>query len=121
MVTALSLFCAFSLTHTNIFIYALFFFQWGPIINDGNGTKVWSWDKRTYLKGQYGAGPRLLEKIPMPPKWDPSRGYKLQVASARRSLPERQIGLERLCLGTFNFEGGCVSMSRMALWSQRVS
>ena len=54
-------------------------YTWGPIVYNKTNQVVWEFDKRTYGGGQYMPGPRKLEKLPLPPPWEP--GMHLQVAA----------------------------------------
>ncbi len=42
-------------------------YTWGSEIYDKNEEFIWKFDKRSYLEGQYGEGPYILQEIPPPP------------------------------------------------------
>lgn len=77
----------------------IFHYTWGAIISDRNGNEVWRWDKREYTAGQYAPGPRKLERMPAPPAWDASKGYKLQDGKV---VKEEQLGLIAQLIELFN-------------------
>jgi hypothetical protein len=54
-------------------------YTWSPILSDETGAVRWRFDKRMF-QGAAGSSPHfvVLEEQPVPPKWDPDAGYKLQ-------------------------------------------
>lgn len=78
----------------------LLHYTWGPIISDGDGVELWQFDKRQFRGGSGSSSVfTVLEEQPLPPKWDPARGFKLQ---AGEIVTEEGLGLMRLMVESFN-------------------
>lgn len=70
-------------------------------MHNKDGKVVWEFDKRSYGGGQYNNGPRLLEKLPIPPAWE--KGMHLQSFFAdANEVTESGLALMRLEAETFN-------------------
>ena len=87
----------------------LMHYTWGPIISDKDGNRLWSFDKRAMRAATGSSGAfHVLEEHPLPPQWDPERGFKLQAGEV---VTEEGLGLMRLMVEAFN--GAVRSLSRL--------
>ena len=78
-------------------------YTWGSEIYDKNEEFIWKFDKRSYLEGQYGEGPYILQEIPPPPEWDDgAKGLQLQTFFKPRALTEKRLGLIKTLIDEFN-------------------
>ena len=75
-------------------------YTWSPILSDKTGATRWRFDKRQF-QGAAGSSPDFvaLEEQPLPPRWDPKAGYKLQAGEV---VTEEGLALMTMMAEAFN-------------------